>query len=111
MNPMHGRDSLIEHDSQGIFAATPSPLRVARYHSLIVDPHTVPDVLRVTATTADGTIMAIEHSHHPTIGLQFHPESILTEHGSLLLANFLRLSGLTPLARISPVPTSGIHSP
>ncbi len=108
--PMHGRESLIHHSSRGIFAETPSPLSVARYHSLIVDPQTVPEMLRVTATTADGIIMAIEHCQHPTVGLQFHPESILTEHGSTLIANFLRLAGLTPLAHDSIAPTAGIHS-
>lgn len=91
--PMHGRSSLITHDATGLFAELPSPLRVGRYHSLAVEIlEGVP--LRCTAKTEGGDIMAIEHVEHPTFGVQFHPESVLTEGGYRLFANFLaRLPG------------------
>ena len=98
--PMHGRTSLIEHDGSSIFAGLASPLRVCRYHSLIVEEATLPACLRVTARTVDGVVMALEHRAAPTIGVQFHPEAILTEHGYPLLASFLRLAGAAP----GPVP-------
>lgn len=88
--PMHGRISRVFHDQQGIFAGLPSPLTGCRYHSLIVDESSLPDELEVTARTNDGTIMAIEHGIYPLVGLQFHPEAILTEHGGELIAAFLR---------------------
>lgn len=94
--PMHGRMSPIRHDQTGLFADLPSPLTVGRYHSLVIDPHTLPADLQVTATTADGTIMAVAHKTWPMWGVQFHPESILTESGYTLLANFLRLAGMKP---------------
>jgi anthranilate synthase component 2 len=93
-SPMHGRTSKIEHDGTGIFRGVPSPLTVCRYHSLILERATLPDCLQVTATTHDGTIMAVEHRELPVYGVQFHPESILTEHGHGVLANFLNLAGL-----------------
>jgi anthranilate synthase/phosphoribosyltransferase len=87
---MHGKTSKISHNGQGIFEGVPSPLEGMRYHSLIVyEP--VPGELEVLATTADGEIMALKHRQHPTFGLQFHPESILTEHGKAILKNFLKL--------------------
>ena len=89
--PMHGRASQITHHETGIFQSIPSPLKVARYHSLVLSPLSVPHCLRVTAHSEDGEIMAVEHISHPTIGLQFHPESILTEKGHQLLGNFLKL--------------------
>jgi anthranilate synthase component II len=92
--PMHGRTSQISHTGEGIFAGVPSPLTVCRYHSLVVREETLPACLQVTARTADGTIMALAHREHPMIGLQFHPESILTEGGYQLLANWLRMAGL-----------------
>ncbi|WP_425614958.1 aminodeoxychorismate/anthranilate synthase component II [Anatilimnocola sp. NA78] len=96
--PMHGRASQIEHDQSGLFTGLPSPLTVGRYHSLVIDPQTVPSELKVTATTSDGTIMAVAHRQWPLLGVQFHPESILTEGGYLVLANFLRAAGIEPTA-------------
>lgn len=91
---MHGKTSLVEHDHQGVFNRLPSPFTVTRYHSLVVDPQTLPDCLTVTATTTepDGRqiIMGLKHQTLPIEGVQFHPESILTEHGHDLLANFLQ---------------------
>jgi anthranilate synthase/aminodeoxychorismate synthase-like glutamine amidotransferase len=92
--PMHGRASLVHHNGRGLFARIPNPLMAGRYHSLVVDEASLPDCLEITARTDDGTIMAIEHRALPVLGLQFHPESILTDCGDLLLANFLRRAGL-----------------
>ncbi|HEX4128767.1 MAG TPA: aminodeoxychorismate/anthranilate synthase component II [Pirellulales bacterium] len=94
--PMHGRASPVFHDRRGIFTDLPNPLAAGRYHSLVVDPATLPEALRVTARTADGVVMAIEHREAPVVGVQFHPESILTDHGYELLVNFLRLAAVTP---------------
>jgi anthranilate synthase/aminodeoxychorismate synthase-like glutamine amidotransferase len=94
--PMHGRTSVVSHHQDEIFAGLPNPLTVGRYHSLVIDPHSLPRELEVTATTADGTIMAVAHRQRPMWGVQFHPESILTEGGYMLLANFLRLAGIAP---------------
>jgi anthranilate synthase/aminodeoxychorismate synthase-like glutamine amidotransferase len=99
--PMHGRTSPIWHEGRSVLAGLPSPLVGCRYHSLIVDESTLPDCLEVTARTEDGTIMAIAHRLHPTVGLQFHPESILTQCGYGLLAGFLRLAGLEVPTAIS----------
>jgi anthranilate synthase/aminodeoxychorismate synthase-like glutamine amidotransferase len=90
--PMHGQTSSVTHDSTGIFAAVPSPMKAARYHSLIAEPKSLPTNVRVTAQTSDGVVMAIEHVEYPVFGVQFHPESILTQHGYQLLANFLKLA-------------------
>jgi anthranilate synthase component 2 len=87
---MHGKTSAIHHTGQGIFANFPSPFTATRYHSLIVK-EPVPDGFDVTAFTAEGEIMAIQHREHPLYGVQFHPESILTPHGKRLLENFLRV--------------------
>ena len=87
--PMHGKASCIRHDARGLFAGLPNPFRAARYHSLVIARDYVPPELRITATAEDGEIMAVEHVRHPVIGLQFHPESVLTEHGYLLLDRFL----------------------
>lgn len=87
--PQHGRTSKIFHAGQGLFQAIPSPMNAGRYHSLIVCKETLPGCFQITAETQDGTIMALEHRQYPVTGLQFHPESILTEHGSQLLRNFL----------------------
>jgi anthranilate synthase/aminodeoxychorismate synthase-like glutamine amidotransferase len=92
--PVHGRASDIFHSSRGIFAGLPNPLRACRYHSLVVEESTLPDELEVTARTADGVVMAIAHRDLCVIGLQFHPESILTDHGYELLDAFLRAAGL-----------------
>ena len=92
--PVHGRTSLIQHSGTDLFQDLPQPLRVARYHSLIVDEQTLPSSLRVTARTEDGIPMAVQHEAWPLYGVQFHPESVLTQEGHQLLANFLRLSAL-----------------
>jgi anthranilate synthase/aminodeoxychorismate synthase-like glutamine amidotransferase len=92
--PVHGRGSWVRHNGRGLFAGLPNPLMAGRYHSLVVDEASLPGCLEVTARTDDGTIMAIEHRELPIVGLQFHPESILTECGYPLLANFLRRAGL-----------------
>jgi para-aminobenzoate synthetase component 2 len=86
---MHGKTSEVYHDGKTIFEGIPSPFTAARYHSLIVEEETIPDVLEVTARTAEGEIMAIRHREYPIEGVQFHPESIITEHGKQLLRNFL----------------------
>jgi anthranilate synthase component 2 len=88
--PMHGRTSLVRHRRSGLFRGIPSPLTACRYHSLVLDRESLPTCLDVTAWTDDGTIMGIAHREWPVFGVQFHPESILTEAGSELLANFLR---------------------
>lgn len=92
--PVHGRTSPVTHDSQRLFEGLPSPLRVSRYHSLVVDEPSLPDELQVTSRTEDGLIMALEHRQHLVFGVQFHPESILTHQGHDLLRNFLRLAGI-----------------
>ena len=93
---MHGKTSMIRHDGKTIFSGLESPLEVGRYHSLIVDPATVPDCLEVSATSDDGEIMALRHRELPIEGVQFHPESILTPHGKTMLYNFVsgRESGM-----------------
>jgi len=88
---MHGKTSPIEHDGKGIFAGLPSPFTATRYHSLIVE-EPLPDCLQRTAWTAEGELMGLRHKEHPTFGVQFHPESILTEHGHHMLKNFLEVS-------------------
>ncbi len=92
---MHGKTSLMHHEGQGVFADLPSPFTATRYHSLAVE---LPDdsPLQITATTEDGEIMGLSHRDRPIHGVQFHPESIASEHGHALLANFLRVTGLTP---------------
>ena len=87
--PMHGKVSTITHDGSGIFSGLPSPMHVTRYHSLIIEPESLPDELNVTARTDSGEIMAIQHRTNPTVGVQFHPESALTEYGYRMLAAFL----------------------
>jgi para-aminobenzoate synthetase component 2 len=90
--PMHGRTSLIEHDGSGVFRGLPNPLRVTRYHSLIVEAAGLPESLRVTAWSGEGEIMALAHRRHPIVGVQFHPEAVLTEAGHDLLRNFLSMT-------------------
>jgi anthranilate synthase/aminodeoxychorismate synthase-like glutamine amidotransferase len=92
--PKHGESSSVEHCRRGLFEGVPSPLTVGRYHSLAVDAVTMPPELRPTAWTADRVLMAFEHRELPLFGVQFHPESILTDCGYELLGNFLRLAGL-----------------
>jgi len=86
---MHGKTSSIHHDGRGVFAGLPDPFVATRYHSLVVAPESVPDVLEVTARTADGVIMGLRHRTLPVEGVQFHPESLLTLEGPSLLSNFL----------------------
>ena len=90
---MHGKTSTIEHNNTGVFRDIPSPLRVTRYHSLTVAPESLPDCLEVTAHTiepdGDRVIMGLRHREYPIEGVQFHPESVLTEHGKQMIANFL----------------------
>ncbi|HEY4689877.1 MAG TPA: aminodeoxychorismate/anthranilate synthase component II [Anaerolineae bacterium] len=87
---MHGKTSHIFHRGTDLFAGVPSPFEATRYHSLIVE-EPVPDCLEVTAFTAEGEVMGLRHRHYPTFGVQFHPESILTQHGKRILQNFLAL--------------------
>ncbi len=86
---MHGKTSMIYHEGDTIMSDIPNPFEATRYHSLIVQEETLPDCLMVTARTATGEIMGIRHKEHPVIGVQFHPESILTYHGMQMLGNFL----------------------
>ncbi|MGV2720035.1 UNVERIFIED_CONTAM: aminodeoxychorismate/anthranilate synthase component II, partial [Klebsiella pneumoniae] len=86
---MHGKTSPVFHDGKTIFRDIPSPFTAARYHSLIVEEASIPRELEITARTAEGEIMAIRHREYPIEGVQFHPESIITEHGKQLLQNFL----------------------
>ena len=86
---MHGKTSEIEHTNVGVFRDLPNPFTVTRYHSLVVERDSLPDCLEVTAWTADGEIMGLRHKELAVEGVQFHPESILTEHGHALLKNFL----------------------
>ena len=86
---MHGKTSVIEHEGAGVFAGLPSPLTATRYHSLTLDPDTIPDELEVTARSRDGVVMGVRHRVHDVEGVQFHPESILTPSGHDLLATFL----------------------
>ena len=86
---MHGKTSAIHHDGRGVFVGLPDPFTATRYHSLVVDPATVPDVLEVTARTSDGVIMGLRHRTLAVEGVQFHPESLLTPEGPTLLSNFL----------------------
>lgn len=98
--PIHGRSTQIQHGQASIFSDIPSPMAVGRYHSLIADPQTLPEDLVTTASTLDGIIMAVSHREHTTIGVQFHPESILTEHGYRLIRNFAELAGLSVDANV-----------
>ena len=90
---MHGKTSEILHEGKGVFAGLPSPLEATRYHSLVVDADSVPEALDVTARTAGGVVMGLRHREFDVEGVQFHPESILTEHGHDLLRNFLTRTG------------------
>ena len=99
---MHGKTSPILHDGSGLFRNIPSPMQATRYHSLVVEPETLPPSLKVNARTAEGEIMALSHAKLPVWGVQFHPESILTVDGKRLLTNFLEATG--PLAARSGGP-------
>ena len=96
--PIHGKASRVTHDGRGIFAGVPSEIEVGRYHSLVIEPATCPQVLEVTATTADGIIMGVRHRTLPIEGVQFHPESVLTSSGMTILANFVRLCAAAPVS-------------
>ena len=101
--PVHGKISAMYHDGAGVLAGLPRPFAATRYHSLIVERETLPSALEVTAETSDGLVMALRHREYPIVGVQFHPESILTTVGKDLLRNFLRMS---PVSSIRPVSTS-----
>jgi anthranilate synthase component 2 len=90
--PMHGKISTVRHQGETVFRGINGPFQATRYHSLVVDPATLPDALAVTASTDDGQVMGLSHRSHPVHGVQFHPESIASEHGSLILGNFLALA-------------------
>ena len=90
---MHGKTSVITHDGRGVFAGVASPLTVTRYHSLAIDPATLPDELEVSARTENGLIMGVRHREAPLEGVQFHPESVMTQQGHMMFANWLALCG------------------
>lgn len=108
---MHGRTSELTHEGRSVFAGVPSPMTATRYHSLTVVPETIPAELEVTARTADGMVMGLAHRDLPLHGVQFHPESVLTENGHLMLARFLELcDGRDALERaqgLEPLMTAG----
>lgn len=114
LEPVHGRASLMRHDGSGVFQGLDEAFMVGRYHSLVACPQTLPECLRVTAMLQDGTIMAVQHVAYPVVGWQFHPESVLTEHGYELLQSFLNKAVLgsntvtsaiaSELGRVIPVP-------
>ena len=89
---MHGKTSKIYHNEKGLFEGIPNPFNAVRYHSLVIDESTLPEDIEITARSDDGEIMAIQHKKYPIWGVQFHPESILTEYGHKLLENFLKLA-------------------
>lgn len=91
-SPMHGKISAITHTNTGVFSDIPSPLDVTRYHSLTIEPTSLPSCLEVTAQTDDGVIMGVQHKDLPIHGVQFHPESIASQHGHKILENFLKLA-------------------
>lgn len=90
--PMHGMATSIKHDGTDLFRGCPNPLRVGRYHSLAIDPSSMPSDLQVTARSADGIIMAVRHRYRPVFGVQFHPESVLTDYGLKMIDNFLSMT-------------------
>jgi anthranilate synthase/aminodeoxychorismate synthase-like glutamine amidotransferase len=101
--PVHGRTSLVRHDGRGVFRGLANPIVGCRYHSLVVDEAALPDCLEVSARTEDGTVMGLRHRELPVVGLQFHPESILTDTGYRLLAGFLRLAGRSAWPRVPDI--------
>ncbi|MGC4154262.1 MAG: aminodeoxychorismate/anthranilate synthase component II [Propionicimonas sp.] len=108
---LHGKTSLVHHDGRGVFTGLPEPLTATRYHSLALDPGTVPEVLEVTASTDSGVIMGLRHRTLPVESVQFHPESVLTEGGYQMLANWLAACGDTDAPRravgLSPLMGAG----
>ena len=107
--PMHGKTSRIHHTGSGLFHGLPNPFTATRYHSLVIGPASLPSSLRVTATSEDGEIMAVQHVDYPVYGLQFHPESVLTEHGYRLLDHFLH--GVPASPRVLPQAADGALVP
>jgi anthranilate synthase/aminodeoxychorismate synthase-like glutamine amidotransferase len=107
--PMHGKVSRIHHTGAGLFAGLPTPFSATRYHSLVIAPASLPPSLQVTATSEDGEIMAVQHVKHPVHGVQFHPESVLTEHGYRLLDHFLH--GVPSTPRLLPQAADGALAP
>ena len=107
--PMHGKTSLIHHRGAGLFRGLPAPFRATRYHSLVIAPASLPEDLEVTASSEDGEIMAVQHRHHPVHGVQFHPESVLTEHGYRLVDHFLH--GVAEVPRVVPLAADGALVP
>ncbi len=103
--PMHGKTSRIHHRGTGLFTGLPSPFRATRYHSLVIAPASVPPELEIVATSEDGEIMAVQHVRHPVYGVQFHPESVLTEQGYRLIDHFLH--GVPDEPRVLPLAADG----
>ena len=103
---MHGKTSMVHHEGRGVMAGLDDPFEATRYHSLVVDPSSLPDELEITARTDDGVIMGLRHRHLPIEGVQFHPESILTASGHQLLANWLSATGWDAAVPASAVPGS-----
>lgn len=91
LRPMHGKITAINHDGQGLFLGLPTSFHVTRYHSLIVDPISLPQELCICASSEDGAIMGIRHNRYPLYGIQFHPEAVLTEYGSDIILNFIHI--------------------
>jgi anthranilate synthase/aminodeoxychorismate synthase-like glutamine amidotransferase len=107
--PMHGKTSRIHHAGTGIFSGLPNPFTATRYHSLVIAPASIPPSLMVTATSEDGEIMGVQHREHPVHGVQFHPESVLTEQGYRLLDHFLH--GVPTTRRAIPEAADGAIAP
>ena len=107
--PMHGKTSRIHHTGRGLFHGLPTPFTATRYHSLVIEAASLPPSLEVTATSEDGEIMAVQHLEHPVYGVQFHPESVLTEHGYRLLDHFLH--GVPAVPRALPEAADGALLP
>ena len=105
---LHGKTSQVQHKNQGVFKDLNSPFRATRYHSLAIETPSVPQILEVTATTESGVIMGVKHKTAPIEGVQFHPESVLTEGGHQLLANWLQSTGdLTALSKVAAIKNLG----
>jgi anthranilate synthase/aminodeoxychorismate synthase-like glutamine amidotransferase len=108
--PAHGKTSWIRHDNSGVLAGVSDPFEATRYHSLIVERSSVPADLVVTAWTPDGTVMGLRHTKHPTYGVQFHPESVLTKEGKKILGNFVRRASSPSMGRWPEGPEGRVAS-